>query len=552
MRRKLLLIGLDGATLDLVRPWVREGKLPNLGRVMREGVSGTLRSVIPTVSPAAWTTLVTGQNPGRHGIYDFVARTPDSYQLRSARRDLSQSQTVFGLLSRAGKKVGVINVPFTYPPEKVKGFMVSGLKAPERGRWTYPLELQEHLQNEGYWIKLRTAYHRGENEESYIQEMLATAEMRVRTALRLMEERDWDFFVVVFRGTDDALLLWHLHDPTHPLHDPELADEFGDGIERVYRALDDCVGLLMEKAGPDTNTLIASDHGGGSVLKDVYLNNWLHQHGYLAFESRAPATLSPRAMLRRLGLTRNMGWEFLDPSHLDRIKRLFPFLARWTPEATISLDETVDWDSTQAYSFGYIGQIYVNLEGREPRGIVAPGAEYDHLIQQIKKDLQSWRDPEDGKPVVDAVFGRDELYQGPCVREAPDLCLIMRDMSYITNTGQELVTQSILGPPLHTGSHRLDGMFMGLGQDVQSGVKVENASLVDIAPTILYLMDVPIPGNLDGRVLREILGTSLIEKRPIRREKDLDTKTSEFLSEDWSAEDEKELIEHLRDLGYLS
>jgi predicted AlkP superfamily phosphohydrolase/phosphomutase len=247
-----------------------------------------------------------------------------------------------------------------------------------------------------------------------------------------------------------------------------------------------------------------------------------------------------------------MGWKFLDPKHLDRIKQLLPFVARWAPEATITLDETVDWDHTQAYSFGYMGQIYVNLEGREPRGIVAPGAEYEHLIEQIKKDLQSWKDPEDGRPVVDAVFGRDELYRGLYVTEAPDLCLIMRDMSYITNRGQELTTQSILGPPLHTGSHRLHGMFMALGEDVKPGVKVESASLVDVAPTILYLMDVPIPGNIDGRVLKEILSTSLTERRPIRRAEGSEIKPSEFLSEDWSAEDEKELIEHLRDLGYLS
>ena len=552
MRRKLLLIGLDGATLDLVRPWAREGKLPNLARIIREGASGTLRSVVPTVSPAAWTTMITGQNPGKHGIYDFVARTPDSYRLRSARRDLSQLRTVFGLLSQAGKRVGVINVPFTYPPEKVNGFMVSGLKAPWRGRWTYPSELQDQLRDQGYWIKLRTAYQRGANEESFIQEMLDTAKMRVETALKLMDEQAWDFFMVVFRGTDDVLLLWHLRDPKHPLHDPELAERYGDGIERVYRTLDDCVGRLLDQAGDDTTTLIASDHGGGAVLKDVYLNNWLHQHGYLAFKRRESSAIGLRRLLRRVGLTRDMGWKLLGPNNLERVKRLCPFLARWAPEATVTLDEAVDWDATQAYSFGYIGQIYVNLKGREPQGTVAPGANYQQLIQHIEQDLRTWRDPEDGEAVVDAVLHKDDLYHGPYVAQAPDLCLIMRGMSYITNRGQELTSQSNLGPPLHTGSHRLDGMLMAVGAHIQAGSRLGDTALADIAPTVLYLLDVPIPSDTDGRVLREILSPSLIRSRPIKRDEGSKTRPSEFLTDGWSDEDEKELIEHLKDLGYLS
>jgi predicted AlkP superfamily phosphohydrolase/phosphomutase len=550
VKKRVLVIGLDGATLDLVKPWVAAGKLPNLAHIVQEGACGPLRSVIPTISPPAWTTFMTGQNPGKHGIYDFIARTPDGYHLQSARRDLSQLRTVFGLLSQAGKRVGVVNVPLTYPPEKVNGFMVSGLKAPWRGRWTYPPELQERLQSQGYWIDQRVPYRQGENESAFLQEMLDVVEMRTQASLALMDELDWDFFMVVFRGSDDALELWHLHDPHHPLHDPELAGRIGDGIEQVYRALDDGIGRLLTKVGPGTHVLIMSDHGGGPVYKNVYLNNWLHQHGWLEFKCQAPVRSGFKGLLRRLGLTRDQGWKFLSPRNLARVKRLFPFLVRWVPESTATMAEMVDWTRTRAYSFGYIGQIYVNLQGREPQGTVSPGEEYDCLVEQIRQALREWKDPEDGQPIVDAVYRKDELYSGPYTDHAPDLCLIMRDLGYITLTGQEFTTRATLGPPSHAGTHRLDGLLMALGEDLMR-TQITGASLADLAPTILYLLDVPLPANLDGRVLSDILRPGLLDERPIRYDERAEIQPSEFMPGDWTDEDEARMVEHLKDLGYL-
>ncbi len=551
MKKKVLVIGLDGATLDLVKPWVKEGKLPNMARIMQQGAYGPLQSVIPPISPPAWTSIITGQNPGRYGIYDFVMREPDGYRLQSARRDLSQLRTVFGILSQAGKRVGVVNVPLTYPPEKVNGLMVSGLKAPPHGNWTYPIDLQKRLQDQGYWINLRESYHRGENEGAFIREMLETTEMRAQTTLALMDEIDWDFFMVVFRGTDDALMLWHLHDPAHPLHDPDLAQQFGDGIERIYHTLDHYIGKFLDKAGPETNTLIVSDHGGGPVYKAVYLNNWLHKHGWLQFKRQGPTTSGLKGLLRRLGLTRDAGWKFLSPQNLARVKKLFPALSQWVPESTPTMAEVVDWEHTQAYSFGYIGQIYVNLQGREPQGIVAPGEEYEHLIEQIEEALLAWKDPDDGAPIVDAVYRKDELYSGPYLDRAPDLCVIMRDVSYVTHMGQEFTAQSSLGPPLHTGTHRLNGLLMASGKDICSDSEIKSASLIDITPTILYLMDLPIPTSLDGQVLEQVLLPSLIKERPIRYVKSDKMRSSSFLPEEWEAKDEKLLLKHLKDLGYL-
>jgi predicted AlkP superfamily phosphohydrolase/phosphomutase len=297
--------------------------------------------------------------------------------------------------------------------------------------------------------------------------------------------------------------------------------------------------------------LVISDHGGGPVYKDVYLNNWLHEQGWLAYKRKAPVAAGFKGLLRRVGLTRDRGWRFLSPANLARIKRWLPFLVRWVPEPITTLAEVVDWERTQAYSFGYLGQIYINLQGREPQGIVPPGEAYARVVGEIKAALLDWEDPEDGRPIVDRVYQKSELYHGPHTERAPDLCLIMRDLSYITHTGREFEHGHTLGPPSETGTHRLDGLFLARGAGIRSAVQFGGASLADIMPTILYLLDVPIPADVDGHVMMEVLDPTLLSRRPIRYAEQGDVPPSEFLRDDWTEEDEKRMLEHLKNLGYL-
>lgn len=555
-RKRVLIVGLDGATWDLAGPWADQGLLPTMRQLRREGAWGDLQSTIPALSPPAWTSIVTGQNPGKHGIYDFVRRERGSYRLQTMRRDFRRFRTIFRHLSDEGRRVAAVNIPMTYPPEEVNGIFVAGLGAPKNGPFAKPSELRDTLLREGYRIEPRIPYTPG-NEHAYLDELRDTMIHRAKIALDLYRREPWDLFMVVFRAPDEAVsFLWHLMDAGHPWHDPELAAEFGNAIQSVYQDADRILADFLEAMPEDTNLLVVSDHGGGPLFREVYLNNWLAQHGWLVFRDDE-ATLSSRTVwLRRFGLTRETLSQRLKGTPLRRLQDWVPlsWQHRLFPSATPTLADAVDWDRTRAYSFGYIGQIYVNLRGREPRGIVEPGAEYAALISDIIAGLNELRDDVDGQPVVDRVYRREELYAGPYAAEAPDLNLIMRNMSYITHPRRELAHRDVFGPPAtnESGTHRVNGLFLAYGPAVARGREIAGAHVVDIAPTAYHLLGLPTPADTDGQVLDAALDSHFMDAHPVtrdEREAGLPDTTTEEAA--WSAEEEAEILERLRHLGYV-
>ena len=546
---KALVIGWDGATFDLIKPWLRQGHLPNTARLLESGAHRILNSVIPTLSPTAWTSFYTGKNPGRHGTFDFVVRAKDSYELVSHRNDLPSLGTLFHYLSAAGKRVGCVNVPFTYPPQAVNGFMVSGLSADIHWQFTYPPELGHELVESGYLIDNPIHYAPG-NDAAYLEAALETTRTRAETVLRLMKREEWDFFMAVFMNVDQILsFLWHHMDNTHPRHDPSLA-HLGDGILELHKYLDGILGQMIEIAGPDTLVILASDHGMGPLYKEVFLNNWLEQKGYLVRHKTKKTQQSYASLARKIGLTREGLWRRLGRARTQQLKRLLPQAAHGLiPTEHPSLSNQVDWSRTTAYSFGNIGQIYVNIEGREPQGIVHPGQEYDDLLNRLREDLNDMVDPETREKLVDAVYTKKELYNGPFLENAPDLNVIMKNYSYITQMRRELAGNAIIASAdLMSGFHRREGIFAAQGHNVVSGERAP-ASIIDVAPTILYAMDLPIPSDMDGQPMLDLFSPSYTSRHPVESMAPrLDASSEQRLS----AEEEAKTLERLRDLGYLS
>ncbi len=547
--KRVLVIGLDAATLDVIEPWAAAGHLPNFQRLLEEGSCGWLKSTIPALSPPAWTSFMTGVNPGKHGVFDFLKRRPGSYDLQPVRNHLPSLGTVFAWASRYGRRVGVLNVPMTYPPEPVNGFMVSGLGAPDDADYAYPPGLADELRAKGYRINTQVVYAPG-REEAFIQEVMETTNRRAEVALELMQREAWDFFTVVFRNLDGVFAhFWALMDETHPQHDPVLAERYGDVILRYHQLLDRHLGNFLEATGNDTVVLVMSDHGSGPLYKEVYLNVWLQHQGFQALRTGIGPTTGVRALLRRAGLTREnltrlMGWH-----NVNRLKERVPDLLKaLIPRATPDITDVVDWSRTRAYSFGYIGQIYINLKGREPQGIVAPGAEYRAVVDEIVARLWELEDPETGERVVDAIYLKDEIYHGPHADEGPDINVIMRDMSYISHLGLEFTGEAVFGPAVNyeTGTHRLYGMLMVWGPGVRRGGRIDGAEIIDLAPTILHLLDVPVPEDVDGRVLTELFEGEPPSAPRVPRERPTSAPAAEM-----SAEEEAEVLERLRQLGYL-
>jgi predicted AlkP superfamily phosphohydrolase/phosphomutase len=553
---RVIVIGLDGATLDLVVPWAKEGKLPVLSRLMDRGSYASLRSVLPVLSSAAWASFMTGANPGKHGVFDFVRRGPGRYSLRPVTRAHIAAPSLWRILSQQGRRVCVINVPMTYPPERVNGYLVSGLGTPDFKPFTYPLDLGPRLLKAGYRVNRSVYDHSPGHEEAYLQDSYEITARLTDAALSLLSQETWDFFMVMYRGTDEvAHAFWHHMDDSHPAHDAAGSAAHRHAILEYYQQVDQYTGALLEAVGPDATALIMSDHGAGPLYKDVYLNEWLRQEGYLA--AAQPAVLG-RSLLARWGITREGVSRLLRErglGHLEQgIKDLLGERIEWLPRSRRgSLEDTVDWPRTRAYSFGYHGQVYINLQGREPLGIVPP-AEKETLCAEIERALRAWSDPDDGEPVVSAIYRGEQVFHGPQLQYAPDLVVIMRNLAYITRAGHEFSTEPglLLRPSaIHqTGSHRLDGLLIAAGPAIRPLANQQpGASILDLAPTILHILGCRVPEDVDGEILRSWLIESLAHKpsQPL----DMTESGQDGAEEGLTAAEEEELVARLEQLGYL-
>lgn len=549
---RILVIGLDAAGLDLIEPWASAGYLPNIARILRSGAYAPLRSTIPVMSPPAWTSMITGLNPGKHGVYDFVRLLPGSYRLYSTRRDQTTYRTIFDHASAYGRHVIAVNIPITYPPAPVRGVMISGLGAPRNGRLAHPPELEAELRKWGYRSDMDVAFVPGKEQE-WIVDLQNVTRSQTDAMLRLLKHEPWDLAMLVYRAIDEVeTYFWHHMDPGHPQHDPEQAKWYGSAILKVHRLLDEEIGRLLDVIDSETVVVIASDHGGGPAHKEVSLNVWLEQQGWLVRRRRHPLNEWRKQIMRRLHLTSDHLAPMLDFPLAWRIRNLIPQRLQHAlvPESSVTLADVVDWSRTRAYSFGNIGQIYVNLRGREPQGIVEPGAEYEQLLDEITEALYSLTD--EGQPVVDEVYRGRDLYTGPYAAYGPDLNIIMRGMTYVTQSWREAAGRRIfsVSGTHYTGTHRPLGMLAMSGPPIVDHGLLSEVHIVDVAPTLMWLMGLPIPDDVDGRPLEEMIQDNRLGAPAFVH---VEQATSPLAPRaTWTdSVQEREVLTRLRELGYL-
>jgi predicted AlkP superfamily phosphohydrolase/phosphomutase len=308
------------------------------------------------------------------------------------------------------------------------------------------------------------------DEATFMDDLRRAFDDRASVILSRLEARNWDLLVGVIESTDRVQhMFWRLEDPSHPMHDPSLVPGFGDAIRSIYERSDAFVGEVLKRLEPDTTVLIVSDHGFHSWRKAVNLNTWLVQQGYMAVQGQQP------------------GEKTLDD--------LFGGGEFW---------ENVDWSRTRAYAMG-LGQIYFNLRGREGKGIVSPGQEYQQLADELSAALLTLHDPDDGTPIVRAVYKRDDVYSGEYLHNASDLQVGFHD-------GYRVSWQTTLGgsPPgiVYPNMKKWSGDHGGYDYATTAGVLVSNrklsranASIIDIAPTVLKHFGLSIPSGIDGRAV---------------------------------------------------
>ncbi|MDY6867096.1 MAG: alkaline phosphatase family protein [Chloroflexota bacterium] len=562
---KVLIIGLDGATWDVLDPWIADGSLPYLAKLREEGSWGELRSSIPPITAAAWSTFMTGKRPGKHGLYHFIdlfgnTKADDSPQIVNARS--MKSSTLWDILGHNDQKVGLINVPMTYPPRPINGFMVTSLLTPKNATvFTYPTELSDQLR-EDYIIdldrfvdkkpfqgQLDSEAKRTTSETAptltLMKEFQEMLESRAKHTLSLIDSQDWAVFMVVFTGTDRmGHYLWPYHRSATKDDNLE-TQQLCQAVYNYYKRLDEIVGELLEKTDEDTTVIVMSDHGMGPIhTKRMHCNYWLQQKGWLTAkkEKGAGAINNSASLLHSLGLPR------------DKIGRLvfrIPGLAksRFIRKAATSRSAVVDTEQSQAYClpmYSNFWGIRINLKGEKKEA----------LRQEIMEELKKITDPETGHLVVRQVYRGEDYYYGPYANNIPDI-IVMMDPDYGCNPhlGRYSAPVTQLQVDRSDGDHRFEGIFVAKGSQIAANPNLPDLAIEDVAPTILYLMGLPVPTDMDGRVLTEILQPTTLETHPIEFGDPVAVWPNEseaiFYDEVMSAEDEAELRERLQALGYL-
>lgn len=549
LHNRILVIGLDAATFDIITPLAKKGKLPTFSKIINNGYHAPLDSVIPVLSSAAWSTFMTGTNPGKHGIYDFVRTDERNYKLVPVTRLDIKYPSMWKLMSDAGKKVIVINVPMTYPAEKVNGLMITGLYTPDHQSFAYPLEYNSKLLEKGYLLN-RTIFNPQENLDFYLEETYQRLEKNTNIILDILREEVWDFATVVYRETDEIPHgFWHFTDPMHPKFVPS---KYRNSIEDLYIRMDEIMSRYLDLAGNSTDIIVVSDHGTGPLYKFVFLNEWLRQEGLLYIKDN----ISP---LREIGITRQAFSSLLRKYGLVKLevflkKHLGDMIELIPKYNWIDFHSGIDWKRTKAYSYGWQGQIFINLKGREPLGIVEPGNEYQQLMQHIISKLRTLIDPIDQLPIVDECYIAKEIYHGDNMRYAPDILVNMRGLSYITKLGHELAneTNKILSSDKMdiTGSHRKQGIFIAYGPNIHSNSASRKIWIGDIAPTVLSMMDLPIPTWMDGKVIEACMPKDR-RNRHIYTDKMLFDNYNET-EQGLTHQQQDELMKRLTDLGYIN
>lgn len=485
--RRFLLIGLDGAEPSLVERWMREGRMPHLARLQRIGSYLPLQSTVPPATFPAWTTCVTGVNPGRHGIFDFTEVNPGAYSIRFLNASDRKAPALWNVLSAAGKRVAMIGVPATYPPEPVNGIMLSGFDSPvctsvDRS-FVHPPELYEEVRDWRFADFQETHIGPGWHDRAF-PKLLKGIAVKEAIALRLLEREPWDFFMVVFGESDTvAHHFWLFHDPHSPRHRPG----HKHAIRDVYQRLDRAVGNLVDAAGDDVIVAVVSDHGfGGAGTGVLHINNWLAEQGYLRF---APS---------RTGLLKRIALDILPDRWQGAVFRRFQGFA--VGAESRSRFAGIDWEHARAWSeeLNYFPSIRVNLRSREPCGQVDP-AEYDSFCCDLCARLESW-------PPVKKAWRRAELYQGDHLGSAPDIVLDLAlddgySYSCLRSRGgpalRRITPGEYLGGKEHgmNGAHRPTGILF-----ISSPTPAGAAHIQDVAPTVLAALGVPAP-PMDGTSL---------------------------------------------------
>lgn len=490
---RVLVFGVDGLAFRVLQPMMQAGSLPHFQALAREGFTAALESKYPPLTPPAWMSLVTGTKPAQHGVYDFW-----EYDELSEEREgrlvtrRKAGKAIWNLLSDYGKRVIVVNVPLTYPPEPVNGWMVSGIQgASERGNFTYPAAFREEL------LQHVPAYRIDVDVTSVVRGQLTPAqaavrliEQRIALMRYLLTEKEWDFAFVTFCAAD---YLQHLCWEDVLSLNPQ--------VLRYYQLLDEALGLARASVGEDGSVFVVSDHGFQGAHTKFAINEYLLRHKWLLHKRNGKRVFEVtnalgKQLLNRFGMLEYGRAIKLRLSHTQgqSLTKVRPYVTHQQQEAM-----GVSVASWSCSSGGYADLCITRLLSTQQRA-------------DLRGDLQSLTDPCNGQPLVSAIYDTEVFGRGPFQPDTTHLLVLPTEGYTFT---------PLLGQPWlwnreqHLyGVHHKDGVLYACGPNIQAGVQGKPTEIYDLVPTLLHTMQLPLPAQLDGRVIDEMFVQQFSEPAP--------------------------------------
>lgn len=555
--KKTLFVGLDAACWKYLNPLLEDGRLPTITKLMETGSWGVLESTLPAQTPTAWSSIITGKNPGKHGIFDFLLRKPGSQQFVPANAKLRLGTPFWKLLNDQGYRVGLVNIPYTYPIEPLDGFVVCGFGTPDS------IEGAVYPESENSWMGehfkdfkpvvnpklLRT----GSPEEIYEAEREHQA-MFISIALELSKRNKIDVLAI------------NLLFPDHANHKmPKMED-----VEQAICESDTDLDRLIQGYEPD-NVMLFSDHGSRRVKGDFLLHAWLRDRGLCVQLPRTPSEQQGAVnwVLKRLmekkgwsgipeKIARNLAKGVLLGMPYNNSSRFWRYFERQVPYAYEHVFFSGEIDMTRSPFYlgsSYAGLLYFNDNGHNIGDFFA--LENSNRLSEIIEQLSEISDPETGERIFSGVFKSESLYSGSAVTLAPDLVLDFYDSPWnILGTFRRgYVGESVHGRYYSEnyndyGHHSRKGIFVFSGQDFKTGSSGNKGHVMDIPATLLQIYGIPVPEDYDGILLREVIDPEFIQHHPLQTQPG-DEVDDQSRFDDYLREEPKKMLEHLKALGYL-
>lgn len=536
MRNQTLLIGLDGATWTVLDPLMADGTMPFLREIVASGARAELRTIVPALTPPAWTSLMTGRSPGKHGIFNFFRNeSPQSPSIRFLTSQDVGCETIWSLVNRHGLRATVLNFPLTFPAPPIDGYVVAGGWMPWRQLrlGCYPADLYDRLKTiPGFnprEIAMDMAHEEKALEGCRQDEYGAWIELHIRRERQwtnilkhLMEHDRTELTAILFDGVDKLQhLCWRFIDPAYAdtLTLP-WEQHVHEQCRDYFHALDGLIAEIAASAGYDATLIFASDHGFGPQARTLFVNTWLEEQGCLRWVEGQTPRPSDTSVLGVGQIARHV--------------------------------YQLDWEHTKVYASmpGGNGLHIVRADAEHPNGV--SDAEYEPLRDRLIAGLCSLRDPQTGELVVAAVGKREQIFDGPYLDLAPDLTLELTDGGLFSILAAET---AVLPRPEPVGTHRPEGIFIAHGPHVRQGARLPELSILDVAPLILHTLRVAIPAELEGSVPTEVLAPGFPNTMPVEMRVPLERAVAEPIDTPpdagLDAEEEAEVLMRLRALGYV-